>query len=207
MSYDYSLYLVTDRDIVVGGDLYQAVQAALRGGVTLVQLREKNLSGREFYQAALALKELTIAYGVPLVINDRLDIALAIDADGVHVGQEDLPLPTVRKLLGPDKLLGYSASDISEAGYGVANGADYLGVGPVYATATKVAQIAPLGIAGLKAIKKAVSVPVVGIGGVNADNVGQVKQAGVDGIAVVSGILGASDPQSAARDLLQVWRS
>ena len=202
---DYSLYLVTDRDVLKGRDLYQGVKAALQGGVTLVQLREKDLSARDFYQMALVIKELTTSYGVPLLINDRLDIALAVEAEGVHIGQDDLPLPEVRRILGSGKLLGYSVSNIAEAKYGAAHGVDYLGAGPVYATTTKATDLTPLGVLGLKAIKEAVSVAVVGIGGINAGNVWDVKQAGVAGISVVSGILGSEDPETAARELLQAF--
>ena len=199
---DYSLYLVTDREILAGRNLCQSVEAALQGGVTLVQLREKGLSGRDFYLAAEALKEITDKYRVPLLINDRLDIALAIDAAGVHIGQNDLPLPMVRHILGPHKLIGYSVADVAEAIYGAANGADYLGAGPVYATTTKITDLSLLGEIGLSEIKKAVSIPVVGIGGINAANAGEVMRAGADGISVVSAILGAQDPKASAQELL-----
>ncbi|HZX46231.1 MAG TPA: thiamine phosphate synthase, partial [Clostridia bacterium] len=149
MKCDYRLYLVTDREILKGRDLLQAVEEALSGGVTLVQLREKDASSREFYQLAVSMKNLTAEYGVPLIINDRLDIALAVEADGIHIGQEDLPLPVVRRLLGPDKIIGYSVSNIEEACYGEKHGADYLGAGPVFATATKKVSTPTLGPAGL----------------------------------------------------------
>ena len=118
MKCDYTLYLVTDREILKGRDLLQAVEEALAGGVTLVQLREKDASSREFYELAVSMKNLAAGYGVPLIINDRLDIALAVEADGIHIGQEDLPLPVVRRLLGPDKIIGYSVSNVEEARYG-----------------------------------------------------------------------------------------
>ncbi|KAF1085805.1 Thiamine-phosphate synthase [Sporotomaculum syntrophicum] len=205
MNCNYSLYLVTDRAILEGRDLYHAVEAALQGGVTLVQLREKHTSSRDFYQIALGLKDLTCKYQVPLLINDRLDIALAVDADGIHIGQEDLPLQVVREMLGPQKIVGYSVANIEEAVYGERNGADYLGAGPVYATQTKSTPIEPLGVEGLRSIKEAVSIPVVGIGGINVRNVSQVRRSGVDGISVVSAILGSFNPANASRELYTAW--
>ena len=137
MNVDYSLYLVTDRDVLQGRNLLDAVAEGIEGGVTLVQLREKGVSSREFYRLALQVKRLVHARGVPLVINDRLDIALAVDADGLHIGQEDLPAPVARKILGPGKLLGLSVSDVQEAVQGEKEGADYLGAGAVFPTASK----------------------------------------------------------------------
>ena len=206
MRYDYSLYLVTDRGILGGRDLCRAVEAAISGGVTLVQLREKEIASREFYQIALALRALTARYKVPLLINDRLDIALAVDADGIHIGREDLPLQAARKILGPGKIIGYSVSSIEEAVYGERIGADYLGAGPVYMTATKAVTTDPLGVEGLKRIKESVAIPVVGIGGINRDNVREVRKSGADGVSVVSGILGSSDPARASRLILDFWQ-
>ncbi|WP_027364896.1 thiamine phosphate synthase [Desulfotruncus alcoholivorax] len=206
MKCDYSLYLVTDRAVLGSRDLCQAVEDALRGGVTLVQLREKETSSRDFYQIALALKDLTVKYQVPLIINDRLDIALAVDAGGIHIGQEDLPLQVARRILGPEKIIGYSVSNIEEAVYGEKYGADYLGAGPVYHTTTKVVTIQPLGAEGLRDIKKSVSIPVVGIGGINLDNVKEVKKSGADGVAIVSGILGSPDPGRISGELCAAWQ-
>ncbi len=206
MKCDYSLYLITDRAILGGRDLFQAVESALRGGVTLVQLREKQISSRDFYQIALALKGLTVKYKVPLLINDRLDIALAVDADGIHIGQEDLPIQAARNFLGPQKIIGYSVSSVDEAIYGEKNGADYLGAGPVYVTTTKNVAVEPLGVEGLRGIKESVSIPVVGIGGVNLSNVSEVKKSGADGVAIVSGILGSFDPDRTSRKLCDAWR-
>ena len=206
MKCNYSLYLVTDRAILKGRDLCQAVEGALRGGVTLVQLREKEVASRDFYQIALVLKELTVKYKVPLLINDRLDIALAVSADGIHIGQEDLPLQVARRILGPEKIIGYSVSNTEEAVYGEKYGADYLGAGPVYNTTTKAIIIPPLGVEGLRNIKESVSIPVVGIGGINLDNVGEVKQSGADGVSIVSGILGSLDPAETSRELREAWQ-
>ncbi|NLW06911.1 MAG: thiamine phosphate synthase [Clostridia bacterium] len=205
MKCDYSLYLVTDRGILKGRSLLQAVEEALAGGVTLVQLREKDICSRDFYQLGLAMKELTARFGVPLLINDRLDIALAVDADGVHIGQEDLPLAVVRRLIGPDKIVGYSVSNPTEARYGEKNGADYLGAGPVYVTSTKKVDIEPLGPAGLRQITAAVSIPVVGIGGINLNNIQKIKNSGLAGVSIVSGILGSDDPGRTARLIRQQW--
>jgi thiamine-phosphate pyrophosphorylase len=205
MTHDYRLYLVTDREILKGRDLLQAVAEALAGGVTLVQLREKNTSGREFYQLAVSMKGLTARFGVPLLINDRLDIALAVQADGIHIGQEDLPLPVARKLLGPEKIIGYSVSNTEEAVYGEKHDADYLGAGPVYTTATKKVKTSTLGPTGLKRIKQTVSIPVVGIGGINLGNIQEVKTSGIDGVSIVSGILGSDRPGHTASLIRRVW--
>ncbi len=206
MNVDYSLYLVTDRDVLQGRNLLDAVAEGIEGGVTLVQLREKGVSSREFYRLALQVKRLVHARGVPLVINDRLDIALAVDADGLHIGQEDLPAPVARKILGPGKLLGLSVSDVQEAVQGEKEGADYLGAGAVFPTASKDVPVPPIGPAGLQMVKDAVSIPVVGIGGIGPANIDQVKETGVDGAAVISAIFGAHHIQDAARKLSEAWK-
>ncbi len=206
MPVDYSLYLVTDRDILKGRDFFKAVELAVKGGVTLVQLREKNISSREFYNLAVALKKLTTSLHVPLIINDRLDIALACDADGLHIGQDDLPLTQARRLLGKNKILGYSVSTVTEAVYGKENGADYLGAGTVFPTGSKADVCEPIGVETLKKIKEAVSIPVVGIGGISLTNARLVKQTGADGISVISAILGKADILGAASALDAIWR-
>jgi len=206
MEIDYSVYLVTDRRILQGRDLLDAVAEAIEGGVTLIQLREKEVSSREFYQIALKVKDLAHSRGVPLLINDRLDIALAVNADGLHIGQEDLPLKVARKLLGPDKIIGLSVSNLEDAVQGEKEGADYLGAGAVYPTTSKDVSESPIGPDGLKKIKDAVSIPVVGIGGINLFNIEEVKRTGVDGVAVISAIMGAPDIKDAARKLADAWR-
>ena len=206
MEIDYSVYLVTDRRILQGRDLLDAVAEAIEGGVTLIQLREKEVSSREFYQIALKVKDLAHSRGVPLLINDRLDIALAVDADGLHIGQEDLPLQVARKILGPDKIIGLSVSNLEDAVQGEKEGADYLGAGAVYPTTSKDVSESPIGPDGLKKIKDAVSIPVVGIGGINLFNIEEVKRTGVDGVAVISAIMGAPDIKDAARKLTDAWR-
>ena len=206
MSIDYSLYLVTDRSILKGEDIFSATEKALRGGVTLVQLREKEISSLDFYNLALKMKDLVNSYNVPLIINDRLDIALAGDADGLHIGQEDLPLTIARRLLGPSKILGYSVSNIEEAIFGEENGADYLGAGPVYPTGSKSDAGNPIGAEGLQKIKEKVSIPVVGIGGIGIGNIAEVKKTGIDGVSLISAILGSKDIEGTSRALITKWR-
>ncbi len=204
-SVDYTLYLVTDRDLMSTPTLEEAVEQAIRGGVTLVQLREKHASSLEFYQIALRVKKITDSYNVPLIINDRVDVALAVDADGVHVGQSDLPAARVREILGPDKILGVSASSLKEALKAVEDGADYLGVGAMFATGTKTdADITT--IEELKRIRQAVSVPIVVIGGINKQTLPLFAGTGIDGIAVVSAIIAAADVEKAARELKELFK-
>jgi len=205
MAVDYRLYLVTDRDLVGSKDFLTSVRRALEGGVTLLQVREKAASSKAFYTVGLELKRLAAEFGVPLIVNDRVDIALALDADGVHIGQEDLPIEHVRQLIGKDKILGYSVSNVEEALHGERAGADYLGAGPVYPTGSKADAGAAIGIDGLKAIRESVRIPVVAIGGVNAGNLEQVKATGVDGIAVISAILSPEDTYRAAKELRDLW--
>lgn len=202
---EYSLYLVTDstnRDIE---SFCAIVDQALQGGVTLVQLREKSATSREFYQRALRIKEVTDRFQVPLIINDRLDIALAVNAAGLHIGQEDLPVAVARRLLGPEKILGATAATVADALAAQAAGADYLGSGAVYPTGTKPGKaILPLSV--LTQIKQALRIPVVAIGGITAENIGPVRDAGVDGVAVVSAIMDSADPTTAAKTLKTIWR-
>lgn len=202
---DYSLYLVTDQDILQGRDFLSCVEQALAGGVTLLQLREKNSSSRDFYTVALQLKDLCQQYHVPLIINDRLDIMMAVDADGLHIGQEDIPLETARQLIGANKLLGYSVSSVEEAVYG-AGFADYLGAGTVFPTNSKSDTGQPIGIAGLQTIKNAVGLPIIAIGGINKENMQTVRAAGIAGIAVISAILAQNNITRASQDLLQQWK-
>lgn len=208
---DYSLYLVTDQSCLPAGvTLANAVEQAIVGGVTLVQLREKNLDSRAFFEQALQVKAICQAQHVPLLINDRVDIALAIDADGVHVGQSDLPADVARRLLGADKIIGVSARTVAQARQAQTDGADYLGVGAVFATHTK-HDAKTVDIATFAAMRAAVDLPMVAIGGINAKTLptlqNNLSTAGVtaDGIAVVSAILGAADTRQAAADLKQSW--
>ena len=201
---NYSLYLVTDNGDKDREAFCETVERAIAGGVTLVQLREKMATSRDFYELALRVKAITDRHNVPLIINDRLDIALAVNADGLHVGQEDLPVAVARRLLGPDKILGATAATVADALEAQAAGADYLGSGAVYPTSTKPGK-AVLPLKTLSQIKQAVHIPVVAIGGISADNIGALRQSKVDGVAVVSAIMDNSDPASAARALRILW--
>ena len=189
---DYSIYLLTDDTCLQGRPLLACVEEALGAGVTLLQYRSKYKDGGAMYQEALALKELCDRYHVPLIINDRVDVALAVGAAGVHVGQDDLPCRVVRNLVGDDFLIGVSAHNPEEAREAAAAGADYQGCGAVFGTATK-AGVGTLGLERLRSIRQAVSLPIVGIGGVKATNYGQVLATGANGAAIISGILAATD--------------
>lgn len=200
---DYSIYLVTDDGCLQGRALIDCVREALEGGVTLVQYRAKTASSAEMYAEALQLKALCDSFNVPLIINDRLDIAMAVGAAGVHLGQDDLPCAAARKLLGEDYIIGVSAHNPAEAKAALQSGADYLGCGAVFGTATK-ADVKKLGTDGLAAICKAKGLPVVGIGGVTADNYREVRAAGADGAAIVSGILAQPDIRTTVEAIAKV---
>lgn len=202
---DYTLYLCTDRSLMTSQTLQECVEKAIIGGVTVVQLREKELSSSEFYDMGLKIKAVTQKYGIPLIINDRVDIALAIGADGVHLGQSDLSCKVVRELVGDKMLIGVTAHNKAEALKALSDGADYLGVGAMRTTGTKkdAKVISP---DELVAIRKAVNVPIVIIGGINKDNVCEFKGKGIDGIAVVSAIVAQPDIESAARELKRLWK-
>ena len=193
---DYSLYLVTDRDVLKGRNLITCVEAAILGGVTLIQLREKNISSLEFYNIAVKVKELTDKYNIPLIINDRVDVAIVIDAAGVHLGQSDFSCEVARKIMGKDKLIGISAGNLEEALLAEKQGADYIGVGAIFPTGTKLDAKA-VSINTLKDIKRSIKIPVVAIGGINERNYILLKNTGIDGIAVISAILGKDDIKEA----------
>lgn len=200
---DYSIYLVTDDGCLQGRALIDCVREALEGGVTLVQYRAKTASSAEMYAEALQLKALCDSFNVPLIINDRLDIAMAVGAAGVHLGQDDLPCAAARKLLGEDYIIGVSAHNPAEAKAALQSGADYLGCGAVFGTATK-ADVKKLGTDGLAAICKAKGLPVVGIGGVTADNYREVRAAGANGAAIVSGILAQPDIRTTVEAIARI---
>lgn len=200
---DYSIYLVTDDGCLQGRPLLNCVREALEGGVTLVQYRAKTASSAEMYAEALQLKALCDSFNVPLIINDRLDIAMAVGAAGVHLGQDDLPCAAARKILGEDYIIGVSAHNPAEAKAALQSGADYLGCGAVFGTATK-ADVKKLGTEGLTAICREKGLPVVGIGGVTADNYREVRAAGADGAAIVSGILAQPDISATVRAIARV---
>lgn len=202
---DYSVYLVTDRQLMTAKTVEDSVEQAIAGGCTLVQLREKDLDSRAFYQTALRVKAVTDRYQVPLLINDRMDIALAVGAQGLHVGQEDLPVAVARKVMGEDAILGVSASTVEEAVAAQADGADYLGVGAMFATSTK-ADADAVSMQVLAQIRAAVTLPIVVIGGINARTIPSFAGTGVDGMAVVSAIVGQPDITAATRHLKALWQ-
>jgi thiamine-phosphate pyrophosphorylase len=200
---DYSLYLVTDRKLSLGRSLLDVIKPAVEGGVTVVQLREKEVDSREFYREALGIKEYLDSRDIPLIINDRVDIALAIDAAGVHLGQEDLPIVVARKILGPGKIIGASVFTPDEAMQAEAMGADYLGLSPIFVTSTKPELTNQLGVEGIGPIRRATRLPLVGIGSMNETNAFSVIRAGLDGIAVVSAICCKPDACAAAEKIMK----
>ena len=201
---DYSVYLVTDFDLARGRTTRDIVAAAIRGGVSCVQLREKKRGTREFIEEALSIRELLARHGIPLIINDRLDVALAVKADGVHLGQKDMPCLMARQLAPKDMIVGISAESLEDAIQAEKDGADYVGVSPVFATPTKTDAAEPLGLDNLRRIRERVRLPLVAIGGVNAGNAATVIHHGADGVAVVSAIVRAPDPAAATRNLLDI---
>ncbi|KYH33402.1 thiamine-phosphate synthase [Moorella mulderi DSM 14980] len=202
----WDLYVIITTNLGGGRPTLELVRQALAGGATAIQLREKDLPARELVELGREIRQLTRAAGATFIVNDRLDVALAVEADGVHIGQEDLPARVARELLGPGKILGVSTGTVLEARQAVADGADYLGVGSIYATRSKEDAGEPIGLAGLKAIRAAVTVPLVAIGGINSNNAAEVIAAGADGVAVVSAVIGAPDVAAAARELLAAVR-
>ncbi len=197
---DTSLYFITDSTGFSQEEFLRRTEAALQGGVTLLQIREKDKTTREYMALAEKVHALTLRYGVPLLIDDRLDIAMAIDAEGVHLGQSDLPVSIARKILGPDKIIGATAKTVPQALEAYEQGADYLGVGAIYPTTTKVKTILT-STDTLRDICKAVPIPVNAIGGLNRDNIDVLQGTGIAGICVVSAIMKTEDPGQAALDL------
>ncbi len=181
--------------------LVEVVRSAIAGGVTMVQLREKTADTRTFLERAWALKRLLQGTGVPLIINDRVDIALAVDADGVHLGQSDMPVEIARRLLGPDKIIGLSVESLEQIEQANALDIQYIGISPIFATSTKTDTKAPFGLDGARQAVKISTHPTIGIGGINATNIAAVRATGLDGVAVVSAIMSSSNPQHAAQEL------
>lgn len=204
--FDLSLYLVTDRPLSMGRDMRWIVNEAVRGGCTMVQLREKDCDTREFIELARMLKQELSATGVPLIINDRLDVALAVDADGVHIGQSDMPYDIARRLLGPDKIIGLSVESMEELEEANQLDVDYIGISPIFATATKTDTKTPFGLEGARQAMFHSLHPACGIGGMNHRTVVDVIQHGVDGIAVVSDIVSAPSPCDSSASLLDLVR-
>ena len=204
MKPDYSLYLVTDRMRMSTRTLSEAVEQAVAGGCTLVQLREKNISSFDFYTLASEMKKITDSYGVPLIINDRIDIAMAVGAAGVHIGQKDIPADIARKVIGKDMLLGVSATSVTEAVNAAKAGADYLGVGAMFPTGTK-PDAGFVSMEELGRIRRAVDIPIVVIGGISSENAMLFKPMGIDGLAVVSAVIAQPDIKKSAADLKSLF--
>ena len=202
---DLSLYLVTDNSENEEKFL-KTIEEAILGGVTVVQIREKTAETLDFYNLAVKVKEITARYDVPLIINDRVDVALAIDADGVHVGQSDMSCDVTRRLIGEDKILGVSAATIEEAKKAENDGADYIGTGAVFPTKTK-KDAESVTKKDLSDIAKSINIPVVAIGGITIENAGELKDTGIAGLSVVSAIMSADDPEKASKKLLNIFNS
>lgn len=202
---DLSLYLVTDKSDDVEKFL-NTIEEAIKGGTTVVQIREKTADTLDFYNLALKVKEITEKYGVPLIINDRVDIALAVDADGVHVGQSDMPCDVTRRLIGQDKILGVSAATIEEAKKAEKDGADYIGTGAVFPTQTK-DDADSVTKEELEKIVESIDIPVVAIGGINLENAHELKDTGIAGLSVVSAIMSSDDPKKSSEELLNIFNS
>ncbi len=202
MRLDVDLYVVTDRHQTGGRPLRAVVEAALRGGARVFQLREKDLMPRDLYPLALEMRQLTQAYGAHLLINDRIDIALAVDADGVHLTTVSLPTNIARQILGPDRLIGISTHNLAEAQAAAEGGADFLVFGPVFFTPSKAPYGQPVGLEALRAVSAKVDRPILAIGGIAKANLDQVLAAGADGIAVISAVISAADPTAATQELL-----
>lgn len=201
-----SLYLVTDDELLKGRNFFDVIEDAVKGGVTMIQLREKNNSSREFYEKALKCKEITNKYQIPLIINDRIDIALAVNADGIHVGQKDIPVNAVKKIAGNTMIVGATANTVELAKEAQEQGADYVGAGAVFPTSTKLDAKA-LSLETLKKITKEISIPVVAIGGISYENAERLKNTKIAGIAVSSAIMGKQNAIEAARKLKEIVQS
>ncbi len=201
MPFDLSLYLVTDRSLSMGRSIEWIVEEAVKGGVTLVQLREKTCSTREFTELAIRIKKKLQPLGIPLIINDRLDVALAANADGLHIGQNDMPYPIARRLLGPGKIIGLSVENMEQVEVANQLDVDYIGISPVFSTGTKTDTFTPFGQEGVSKVAATTVHRTVAIGGINATNAWQILQAGANGIAVVSAIVSAENPMEAAQQL------
>ncbi|MFC1835207.1 thiamine phosphate synthase [Thermodesulfobacteriota bacterium] len=203
----WDVYLVTDRSLSKGRSNAEIVVAAVGGGVSVVQLREKDLETRLFYEEGVKIADFLKQAGVPLIINDRIDIALAVDADGVHLGQSDMPLGVARRILGPDKIMGVSINELDELSDEAIASADYLAVSPVFDTATKEDITTPWGLDGVRRIRSLTDKPLVAIGSMKEENAREVVAAGADSVAVVSAIVSAADPESAVRTLVREVRA
>jgi thiamine-phosphate pyrophosphorylase len=202
--FDLSLYLVTDRTLSYGRDIEWIVEEAVKGGVTMVQLREKDCSTRDFIELAIHLKKTLSSHHIPLIINDRLDVALAANADGLHIGQSDMPYKMARHLFGKNKIIGLSVENMEQARQANNIDVDYIGISPVFNTTTKTDISVPFGLEGIREVMSFSKHPTVAIGGVNLSNTANIMEAGANGIAVVSAICSANNPKQAALDLKNV---
>ncbi|AFM26334.1 thiamine phosphate synthase [Desulfomonile tiedjei] len=202
----WHVYLVTDRSFSLGRSTLEVVEAAVSGGVSAVQLREKDLCTRDFYREGVQLREFLRSHRVPLIINDRIDIALALDADGVHMGQEDMPLSRARQILGPDRIIGISINELDQITDESVELADYLAISPVFSTPTKPDATAPWGLEGVKKVRSLTNLPLVAIGSIKLQNAREVVLAGSDCIAVVTAITAAPDIAGATRQLVDEVR-
>lgn len=200
------LYVITDETIRPGRTHEEIAAAAVAGGASVIQLRDKTCTDRRFYEAAKAIRAMTLRAGIPFIINDRIDIALAVDADGVNIGEHDLPVAEARRILGPDRLIGVSAGTIDLAGKAARDGADHLGFGPVFATRTKPDAGEPVGLDMLRRLKDANILPIVAIGGIDETNIEAVASAGADAAAVISAIIITEDMESAVRNLAEGFK-
>ncbi len=198
---DWRLCFIADSEALVQKDIIKTIDQAIEGGATLIQLRVKKWTDREFYFLALEVKKRLFSRKIPLIINDRLDLALAVEAEGVHLGQGDLPITVARKLAGENLLIGISVNNVEEAIKAEREGANYVGAGPIFWTSSKTDLRPPIGPEGLKAICQAISIPVLAIGGITAASVPEIMAAGASGVAVISAIALASDPKEAARKI------
>ena len=203
---DFDLYLVTDRSLTQGHDLLWVLQQALDGGVKAIQLREKDLGGSDLFSLAEAARKLTQSYHARLLINDRIDLALAVDANGVQLGKASLPIETARALLGPRKLLGASTHSLEEAQEAERNGADFVVFGPIYFTPSKAPYGAPQGLAALKKIVEKISLPIYAIGGIKPENIADARRTGVQGVALISAVMSAADPKDATKKILNLLK-
>jgi len=201
---DYSVYLVTDHRKKSDEEILEIIENAIKGGTSLIQIREKTASTKEFYSLSMKIKEITDKYNIPLIINDRIDIALAIDADGVHIGQEDMPAKVARKIIGKNKILGVSAKSVEQAIQAEKDGADYLGCGAIFPTSTK-EDAANLSKNELKKITNSVNIPVVAIGGINLENAEELADTGIFGFSVVSAIMNAENPKEVSKKLKEIY--
>lgn len=202
---DYTLYLVTNREIMSSKSIEKSVEEAIKGGCTIVQLREKDISSKEFYNIAKKLRKITDKYKVPFIINDRVDIAIAVNADGVHIGQSDLSLKNVRKLIGKDKIIGVSCGNLKEAKKALKKGADYLGVGSVFPTKTK-NDAKDIGVESLKKIIKNIPLPIIAIEGINKENIVKLRDLNLAGVAVISAIIAQKNVKNSAEQIKKIFK-